>query len=230
MLELAYILLSLLILFLLLVGLKRGLKEDESYSIKRMALISLGLVLWFVYLLVVSKSGILEDLSLPPKFPLLIFLPITAFFILFFVKNKNSKWVQSIPLTWTAYFQSFRILVELLLYYTLLKGIIPIEATFEGYNFDIIFGVSALFVGYFLVKNPRINHGLLMFWNVLGILMVLFVGFIIATSTYRPELWGYQEPAVSLRFLRYPYLLIPGFLAPVAIFIHIVSFIQLRKM
>ena len=66
-------------------------------------------------------------------------------------------------------------------------------------------------------------------WNILGIIMVGIVGFVIATSTYFPSIWGSEAPLVSLDFFRYPYILIPGFLAPTAIFIHVVSLIQLRK-
>ena len=116
----------------------------------------------------------------------------------------------------------------MLLLYTFYAGIIPQSATFEGLNFDVLMGISAPFVAYFLVQQNA-SRGVLYLWNILGIAMVLFVGYIIASSMYFPQTWGSEVPIVSMKFIEMPYLLLAGFLAPLAIFMHIVSLIQLRK-
>lgn len=183
---------------------------------------------WIVYLSIMSFTGILKELSLPPKFPLLIFLPLVIGFLIFYRKSRDSPAIKAIPDVWPVYFQSFRVVVELLLLYTFYAGIIPQSATFEGLNFDVLMGVSAPFVAYFLVRQNA-SKGVLYLWNILGIGMVLFVGYIIASSIYFPQNWGSEVPIVSMKFIEMPYLLLAGFLAPLAIFMHIVSLMQLRK-
>lgn len=231
MLETFYILLSLVMLTILLGGYYQALRNyypaNAAVGKKMLPLIIL-LVAWGGYTFWLSKSEILYDLSLPPRFPLLVFFPLIIIYTVFYIKNKNNPFIQSIPLKWTTYFQSFRILVELLLLFTFYKGIIPWEATFEGYNYDVLMGVSAPLVAYFLIHKGA-NKKLLYAWNILGILMVLFVGFIIGTSFYQPQIWGSETPIVKTAFLTMPYFLIPCFLAPLAIFIHVVSLCQLRK-
>lgn len=183
---------------------------------------------WLLYLSILSLTGILKDLNLPPKFPLLIFLPLLIGFVVFYRRSKNSRVIKAIPKVWPVYFQSFRIVVELMLLYTFYAGIIPQSATFEGLNFDVLMGVSAPLVAYFLVGQSK-SKKLQVVWNVLGILMVMFVGFIIATSMYKPDVWGSEVPLMSMAFIEMPYLLLAGFLAPLAIFMHLVSLIHLRQ-
>jgi len=84
----------------------------------------------------------------------------------------------------------------------------PKEATFEGLNFDIIMGISALPIGLLIYKTGRKYKTLLRIWNIAGILMVLFVALIVATNTYQPQIWGYTEPSVKKEFMQLPYLLL----------------------
>jgi hypothetical protein len=111
--------------------------------------------------------------------------------------------------------------------YTCYKGITPETASFEGINFDVLMGITAPIIGYFVVRKK--HYFLAKTWNVLGIIMVGILGFVIATSTYFPSIWASELPLVDLSFFTYPYILIPAFLAPSAIFIHVVALIQLRK-
>jgi hypothetical protein len=118
--------------------------------------------------------------------------------------------------------------VELLLLYTFYAGIIPKAATLEGLNFDVLMGISAPFVAYFVVRKNG-SRAIQYLWNLLGIGMVLFVAFIIASSLYFPKIWGSEIPLVSLKFVEMPYILLAGFLAPMAIFMHVLALAQLRR-
>ncbi len=191
--------------------------------------LALGFVVgWLIYLFLISMTGILKDLSMPPKFPLLVFLPLVIGFIIFYKRTARSRVLKAVPRSWPIYFQSFRVVVEVLLLMTFYSGIIPQSATFEGLNFDIVMGISALFVAYFLVKGNK-HRRLLYVWNFLGMIMVLFVAYIIASSMYFPGVWGASTPLVDLAFIEMPFLLLAGFLAPLAIFMHVVSLAQLRE-
>ncbi len=226
-----YILFSAFVVLVVLLAYRIALQKmaipakDRS---KRFLMASGVVFAWIAYLTVLSLTDILKDLSLPPKFPLLVFLPLVVGFIIFYRRSRNSEVIKKIPNVWPVYFQSFRIVVELILLYTYYANIIPESATFEGLNFDILMGISAPFVAYLVVRKNG-SRLIQYVWNILGIFMVLFVGYIIATSMYNPQVWGSNEPLVSLEFIEMPYLLLAGFLAPIAIFMHVVSLAQLRK-
>lgn len=227
MLKISYLALSAIIFGIVVLGYRKHLKNSGATT-KGATILTILLSSWLIYLALLSYSEVLQSLELPPRFPLLVFVPIILLSLIFWIRNKTNSNVLSIPITWTVHFQSFRVFVELILLYTFYTGIIPKSATFEGFNFDIIMGISAPFMAYFIFKNNRFRF-LQYTWNILGILMILFVGFIIATSMYRPDIWGSETPLVSLDFVSTPYLLLAGFLAPMGIFMHIVTLLILKK-
>jgi len=232
MLEINYILLSLIMIIIIIVGYYMAGKnyfEDKKKLNSNTIKVTLFLVGLIAYLAILSFTKVLLDFGMPPRFPIFLIIPLLSFCIYFYIKNRNNKFIQSIPLHWTAFYQSFRILVEFLILYTFLKGIMPKEATFEGFNFDIIMGISAIPIGLLIYKTGRKYKTLLRIWNIVGILMVLFVAVIIATNVYQPQIWGLAESSVKKEFMQLPYLLLAGFLAPSAIFIHLISLIQLNK-
>lgn len=226
-----YILFTAIVVLVVLLSYRQVLQRmaiparERSRKFLTASIVMLG---WIAYVIVISFTPLLKDLNLPPKFPLLIFVPLVIGFIVFYGRSRNSAVIKEIPRTWPVYFQSFRIIVELMLLYTFYANIIPESATFEGLNFDVLMGISAPFVAYLVVRKNG-SRVLQYFWNVLGIFMVLFVAFIIASSIYFPEIWGANEPLVSMKFVEMPYILLAGFLAPMAIFMHVVSLAQLRK-
>jgi hypothetical protein len=236
MLEASYIILSAAILGIMAYGYRMaGVKAQlTNKELNKGSFLILGIAsIWFLYLFAIQKSGLILDKSLPPKLPILFVLPFTVFTVLFYRKNKENKVLKAMPVSWLVYIQSFRIVVEIIILYTFLNGVLPKSASFEGYNFDVFMGIAAPFVGYFLfkndVKNGVKNLLLARIWNILGILMILFVAMIIVTSYYQPLVWGSETPLVKDEFFSYPYLLLPAFLAPMGIFFHVVSLLQLRK-
>lgn len=231
MVSVGYFVLSAFITLIVILGYRSVLRTTalaEQDRSRKFLIAVLVIFLWLAYLTILSVTGILRDLNMPPKFLLLIFLPLIVGTIFFWRHAKNSAVLHAIPRTWLIYFQSFRIVVELLLLFTFFEGIVPQSATFEGLNFDVIMGLSAPFFGMYVAKNPN-RKTIQLVWNCLGIGMVLFVAFIIASSIYFPSIWNSSTPLVSMRFVEMPYLLLAGYLAPMAIFVHVVSLIQLRK-
>ncbi|MFK7949654.1 MAG: hypothetical protein AB8G11_18830 [Saprospiraceae bacterium] len=232
MLEFGLIGLSLLMTIIIIVGYRSALYKtiaDKTIRNRRMGILIGFFIFWGIYLYILSSQQILFELSLPPRVPLLIFVPLIVVTTIFYFRNRNDEVLHNIPKTYPIYYQSFRIMVETLLLYTFYAGILTQKATFEGWNFDVIMGISAPFVAYFIYPKLDKYHSLAKAWNILGIFMVLFVAFIVATSFYLPSFWNSDTPTMSTQFVELPYLLVAGFLAPSAIFIHVVALMQLKK-
>ncbi len=183
---------------------------------------SLGIIAWMIYALLITQTSILRTFSPPPRMPLLIILPIFALIFFFTSRRFFKENLSDIPKHFPVYIQSFRILVELLIFGAFLEGVFPQRATFEGLNFDILVGLSAPVIGY-LIQKKRIQRKGILAWNftALGILSLTAFSFI---SSYYFSNFASEE--VKLQLLELPYLLLPSILLPFAIFYHVISIRQ----
>ena len=126
------------------------------------------------------------------------------------------------------FFQSFRIIVELLIFWTYLKGWGPKEATMIGYNYEFYFGALALIVG-FLVWKGKVSNKPLLGWNLLGLFMLAFIVGIFITSAFAYDtFWGNSERMVSDKMFQMPVMAIATLYMPLAVWTHIFSIRQIR--
>ena len=186
------------------------------------------LSLWLIVQYAIVKSGFYNDFSLPPRIPIFMIFPLFIFTFIFLIRNRKNKILDAIPIHIPLFYQSFRVIIEVLFYFTFLKGVLPIQVTFEGENYDVLFGVSAIVMGIYAYKNIA-SKKLLIVWNVIGIVVVGFAAFTFITSFYFPSIWGESNLGISEEFLNFPFLLLPSFFMPSAIFMHVLSIIQLKK-
>lgn len=189
---------------------------------------TIAILIWILWLILLSGSPLIRDVSLPPKLPLLIFMPWLIFMLAFYFKNRTNSNLLRIHPKWPVLAQSFRIAVEIVIYYTFLNGILTESATFMGWNFDILVGVLAIPMAFLVFKHEHKFMGLKKLWNVFGMLMLFIAIGIIASSFYlSEEVWGVNDGLMTAEFLEMPYLLLAGFLAPLGIFLHVFSLTQL---
>lgn len=179
--------------------------------------------IWLGYIFVLSNTGLLDVFSLPPRVPLFIIVPSIIICIVVTGRPAFKEIMAKLPVTFAVYIQSFRILVELLIYGAFVKGIFPQAVTFEGTNFDILVGLSALVVG-FLVQRHLIDKKGLLVWNIVSLCILTLTGYSFISSYYFYDMVNLEQ---ALRFVRFPYLLLPSVLLPFAMFYHTLSIRQL---
>ena len=214
-------------MFLILIGYK-GINEASSHAKRDKLKLIFGLLLWQVFILSIGLTGVLKSYTFPPIFPLTLIVPSFVFIGLFLYRNRNRKWIKSIPEHWIIYFQSFRILVEILFVFSLAEGIVNYQVTIEGYNFDMVFAFTAPFIAFLVYGKKVLSRKFILIWNYLGLAVLLSVIILFMTSIYTPEIYGSKLPLLPLESMTYPYMLIAGFLMPTAVFLHVLSILQLR--
>jgi len=230
-LKLGYIGLTLLMVVLISIMGKTVIEKtvkNEKLKNKKLLLLVGGLVIWQLYQLAIGASGFLTDFSLPPRFLFCLVLPAFLFTGIFLTKNRKKDWIMAIPEEWLTYIQSFRILVETLFVYSVTAEVLHPLVTIEGYNFDMLFGASAIVMWLFTYKIKLLQKSLLIVWNYLGIAVLASVIFLFVSSVYFPNIWGETE-MMPKDFATSPYVLVAGFLMPAAIFIHVLSIIRLNR-
>jgi len=193
---------------------------------KKTFLIPVIFIAWQLVIGLIGSTGFYEDFTIPPN---LIYAGILPTFIIlgFLFLSKTSKALSvSLPKHIPILFQSFRIVVELLILKIYLDGMGPIEATFKGYNYEFYFGFSALIVG-LLVWRGMLSKKIIIAWNIIGIGMLTFIVGIFITSAFAyQEFWERDTRMIQDAFLHMPYLSIATFYMPIAVWMHIFSLKQ----
>ena len=222
-----FIILSLACIYLIYQGLLRGLKNFEESERKKIKLrFILSVTIWGIALSGLSISGFLSDFSnFPPRMFIVLVLPLVVVVFLSFSKTLSSI-VSGIPPEWFIYIQSFRIIVEILLWLLFLDDLLPVQMTFEGRNWDVLVGITGPIVGYFCFSRSNYRQGLVIVWNIFGLLLLLNILVIAVLSMPSPIRIFTNEPA-NIIVARFPFVLLPGILVPIAYSMHIFSLKQL---
>ena len=231
-LQLGYHLLNFAVIILVLfIGFKAiaGAFGKTPKAKRKKSLLIICLMLWQFYIFGLGKTDLLSSFELPPRFAIFLIAPAFLFTGIFIYKNRNNKWLHHIPKSWLVYLQSFRILVETLFVFSIAQGVLHPNVTIEGYNFDMILGFTAPLVAFFAFEKKLISEKMVVTWNYLGLLVLTSVIFVFITTVFFPSFYGSTEHLMPIEFTKYPYTLIAGFLMPVAVFMHILSIVQLGK-
>ena len=221
--ETGFYLLSIFMLLLPVVVIRRLNGLDDIIRKRIISTYGICMIGWLGYTTLMILTGVLDDFGMPPRIPLLLVVPAIAFSILLLNRKTSKKMLRATPLYLPIYIQSFRIVVELLIYGAFLEEVFPVVVTFEGYNMDVFVGLSAPVIG-LLHHRKILGRRSLLLWNTLAlvVLTVTMGCFMYAFLLARDIL-----PVHALDFTAYPYVLLPSILLPFALFYHIFSIKQL---
>ncbi len=179
--------------------------------------------IWIVYLSLLSATGVLDNFGLPPRVVLLIVMPAVAGIILLSGRKSFRVILQQTSLHFPVYLQSFRIIVELLIYGAFLQGVFPERATFKGLNYDILVGISSLIMG-ILVQRRKVGAIGLLIWNAVSLLILSVTAYSFISTYYFTDFLGTNKGGRS--FVDFPYLFLAAVLLPAAVFLHVFSLRQ----
>jgi hypothetical protein len=228
------ILVSLLSLFCILIilrGLKLALLKTNYTAGRRNKIFGTTLaviVAWVVLLTVLSLQGFFKDFTqLPPRPLFVILLPLPVVLIIAF-SHTGTEILDRVPPHWLIFMQSFRILVEILLWLVFIRNLLPVQMTFEGRNYDLLTGVLAIPVGWFCFIKKNWPPIIAIIFNVIGFLLLLNILAVALLSMPVPFRYFMNEPSNSI-VAEFPFIFIPGILVPIAYTLHIFSLRQLLR-
>lgn len=222
-----YLLLALLFIAIFM-GIQKSLLPYETRR-KYVRGFAVASAVWLGYMYAMDATGVLQIFTPPPRIVVFLILPAFATIAWFFFSKKFEDLIRAMPPAWPVYLQAFRIGVEILILGVYLKGLGSIEPTLEGYNFDMLAGITAPFVAYFVLQRKAVPKKAALAWNIFGLLLLANVVIIFNTLFLRPEWWGYAGSPIKPEFGTMPYLLIPGLYMPLAVFLHFFSIAQIRR-
>jgi len=222
-------LLSIACMMVILYGLWTILKRTGWAPQKQLQIFlfaTIILVAWAGLLSLLSVKGFFADFTKLPPRPLLAILVPLPFVLWFAFSKTGSRLLEEVPAQWLVFMQSFRILVEVMLWLAFIKNLLPVQMTFEGRNFDVFTGILALPAGYLLVKNKSYSLKTTLLFNIAGLILLLNILIIALLSMPTPIRYFMNEPSNTI-VAQFPFILLAGVLVPVAYSFHIFS---LRKL
>jgi len=183
--------------------------------------LALMLVLWMGATGLLAAGGHLAHFDPPRPLPVLLAALVG---ITLLVRSPLGGRLAALPLGLLVGAQAFRIGVELLIHHAVVEGIAPPEMSWDGYNLDILTGISALLVAPFAHKLP---HAALHLWNVVGLgLLLTVVGTGVASMPSPFQQLPTTPPNVWIA--HFPFIWLPTVLVACALLGHALLFKALR--
>jgi hypothetical protein len=125
-------------------------------------------------------------------------------------------------------FQAFRLPLELAMHEMYVRGVMPVQMSYSGRNFDIASGASAIAVAW-LVATHRAGRRLVIVWNVAGLALLVNVVTIAVLSTPRFRYFG--DDHLNVWVADPPFVWLPAIMVLAALAGHLLIFraVALRR-
>jgi hypothetical protein len=181
------------------------------------------LAAWLLYAGLLGVGGVVRGqwLGIPGVFVLLA--PVFAFVAVVLVRSPVGRALAlSIPLPLIIGLQTFRVGVELMIHKLWELGTVPMLLTLNGGNVEILVGVSAPAVAWISRKGPA-GRRLTLIWSAFGLLSLINVASRAVLTSPGLLQWIHSE-VPNLAMGVFPFTYIPGFMAPLAVMLHVLAF------
>jgi hypothetical protein len=217
---------TIICVFLVYGGMRILVKHSDDSGLKRAPNVFLTiLVSWIGLLYLLSLTGFTSDFSSTPPRMFIILLPLLLGILLLVISGRTDAMLRLVPQKWLVNIQSFRVVVELTLWWMSIKYLVPEQMTFEGYNFDILAGLSAPVIYMVYQKEAGYSNRLLLIWNIISLMLLVNIVTIAILSLPVSFRIFMNEPSAFI-LSQFPFILLPGVLVPLAYSMH---FLSLRK-
>ena len=180
------------------------------------------LLLWLLYAALLGATGIAGRLDHVPPGIALLTAPITLTLLVVTLTSPGAAIARRIPLRLLIGFQLFRLGVELTLHHLWSIGLAPRIMTLAGGNIEILVAATAPAAAW-LAYRGSMGRKIAWAWNLIGLFSLANIVVRAVLSAPGPlHLIVAETPDVAI--LIYPFTFIPGFLAPLAMTLHILAF------
>jgi len=132
----------------------------------------------------------------------------------------GARLATALPVAALVGFQAFRLPLELVMHRAAADGVMPVQMSYSGWNFDIVTGASAIVVAW-LAATGRAPRALIVAWNTLGTVLLAAIIGIAVVSTPTFAAFGSRPEQLNTWIADPPYVWLPGILVPAALFGHL---------
>ena len=201
----------------------RGRRHAALSPAPKGALGVAGGAVWLVYAGALGYFGVLREPTLIPPGIVILLSPIVLFGVLVLGRSPAGRYLAtSLPLALIFALQTFRVGVEVTLNTLHEAGLTSGLLTLAGGNIEILVGISAPLAALVAARGAS-GRRLAFAWNVLGLVSLLNVA-AMAVFTAPGPLNLIHSDLPTLAMGMFPFSFIPGFMAPLAMMLHVLAF------
>ena len=225
---LSFVSIPVLLVLALLVGVfvaSNRLREAERVRRRAVILTAATAAAWMAVTWIAAASGMLRAWdATPPPFALLV-LGVVILGVLIASGHYGRRLAQGLPLWVLVGIQGFRLPLEVAMHAMYERGIMPVQMSYSGHNFDIVTGFTALIVGALLVTGLA-GRRLALVWNLVGLVLLLNIITVAILSTPRFHCFGDDQLNVWVTYP--PFVWLPAVMVVAALAGHLVVFRAVR--
>jgi hypothetical protein len=204
----------------------RGLREPARRTWLFTGVAIAGIAGWMSLTWYVAASGVLADFSRKPPPLMLLLVVVLAMSVSIAHTRYGTRFVEGLPLWILIAGQCFRLPLEVLMHRAAQEGVMPPQMSYSGWNFDIVTGLTAIPVAWWLARGHRYARTVALLWNALGSILLVNVLTIAILST--PVFGVFGADRLNTWVAHPPYVWLPTLLVVSAITGHLVIFRKLR--
>ena len=178
------------------------------------------LFFWLVLQMAVALTGFYTVYKgIPPRF-LLLAVPAVLFVIGLFVTRRGRLFVDSLDVQMLTILHIVRLPVELILYSLFLQKQLPEMMTFSGRNYDILAGLTAPLIYFFVFVKGAIGKKGLLAWNIvcIGLLLNIVINAVLSVPSSFQQ-FSFEQPNVAI--LYFPLVWLPSCVVPIVLLSHL---------
>lgn len=182
---------------------------------------ALALPAWLGLTAALAAAGALSDFAaVPPRaVPLIVAGNLAAVAVALSPLGRGLA--AATPVAWLIGFQVFRVGVELVLAMLYHAGVVPVQMTFEGRNWDILVGLTAAPVAW-LAASGRLGRPWLIAWNLAGLGLLANI-VVISVLSMPTALRAFPDGPANTFIATAPYIWLPTLLVPAALGGHLLA-------
>jgi hypothetical protein len=204
----------------------RGLRESLSRTWVFTGASAIAVAAWMTLTWQVAATGVIANFDRrPPPLVLLLLTVLLVSAVIAFTRY-GTRFVHGLPLWILIAGQAFRFPLELLMHRAADEGVMPPQMSYTGWNFDIVTGLTAIPVAWWLARGHRRGRTLAVAWNVMGTLLLANVLIVAMVST--PLVGAFGPERLNVWVAYPPYVWLPAMMVVCAITGHLVIFRKLR--
>jgi hypothetical protein len=187
-----------------------------------------GILTWMLIQSGITLSGFYQNgTALPPRFVYLVG-PALIIILILFLTRKGRQFIDRLNPARLTLLHSVRVPVEIVLYLLHTAGLIPRIMTFEGWNFDIVSGLTAPLIYYLVFVSKKAGRKVGLTWNLVCLALLVNIVAIAVLAARTPfQQLAIEQPNVAITY--FPFSLLAAVVVPLVLLSHLAAIRQFLK-
>ena len=196
----------------------RRLGQGPDARRRRAMRVGAAVLAWLAITALVASTGVLRRFDLTPPPFLAIVLAIVIIGVAVPFSRLGTLLSSGLPIWFLVGSQVFRLPLELLMHRAYIEGIMPVQMSYSGRNYDIVSGITAGVLGLWLIRWP-LPRWVVASWNVLG--FVLLVNIVTVAIVSTPMFGWFGADRLNTFVTYFPFVWLPAVLVTAALMGHV---------